>query len=434
MHVYRGGARSTRPSRSSHATRRPARSPSSRRCDGVAGADGLAGASGVAVSPDGEHVYVAGAADSAIAVFARDAATGALSPRPPAIDRWGVDGLAGVRALVVSPDGEQVYAAGAGDDALALLRRGRGSRCTPTGFGSRRLVDVVAGGSVVYTLSADLSARRGRHAGQHRHGSRRRRRRRRRSRATTRHVHSIQLTPDVDLTVDKDDGQTEAIPGLPVTYTITLTNAGPSDLVGGNARRLRPGDASSRLDLELLGDRRARVRRGGAQRRRRRHRARRRRTASAIAPIRTGRSARRPAGSTSTSPRAPAAPSTSSRATRGTGELDLRGELRRRRGRLRRIRRRGRPGDLAGRPAPLRHRRNRRRGGGLRARSHDRRPHRPVEVAARVRSSDRRTRRRLPRSRCRPTAARLRGGHRRRRPGGLRARRRRPARSTYVSG
>src|SRR5262249_38731975 len=37
-----------------------------------------------------------------------------------------------------------------------------------------------------------------------------------------------ELTPQADLTVAKDDGQTDAVPGLPVTYTIVVTNNGPS--------------------------------------------------------------------------------------------------------------------------------------------------------------------------------------------------------------
>ncbi|MEO8195215.1 MAG: beta-propeller fold lactonase family protein [Thermoanaerobaculia bacterium] len=209
--------------------------------DGAGGADGLAGAAGVALSPDGEHVYVAGEGDSAVAVLARNPLTGALTPLPASFDGVaGIDGLGGVRAVVVSPDGEQVYGAGAGEDALALMRRGDGSRCTPTGFGSiADTVDITAGGSVVYALSAELSpaatgtllntarvtepanvidAAQGNNVV----------------------VHGAQLTPEVDLTLTKDDGQTEAIPGLPVTYTITLSNAGPSDLADGALEDLFP--------------------------------------------------------------------------------------------------------------------------------------------------------------------------------------------------
>src|SRR6267143_1768758 len=40
------------------------------------------------------------------------------------------------------------------------------------------------------------------------------------------------LTPQADLQITKDDGQTTAIPGTGLTYTITVTNTGPSDAPG----------------------------------------------------------------------------------------------------------------------------------------------------------------------------------------------------------
>jgi 6-phosphogluconolactonase (cycloisomerase 2 family) len=143
--------------------------------DGVAGVDGLDGALGVAVSPDGEHVYVAAAYDDAIAVFSRDAATGALAyvqayrgDPCPVLDfsigiavspdgnqvyttnkfydilgvfdrdastgrvtyvehfQNGVDGVHGLSEawfVTVSPDGRNVYAVGATDDALVVFSR-----------------------------------------------------------------------------------------------------------------------------------------------------------------------------------------------------------------------------------------------------------------------------------------------------------------------
>src|SRR5262249_8280100 len=38
------------------------------------------------------------------------------------------------------------------------------------------------------------------------------------------------LTPQADLAVTKNDGVTSAVPGTPTTYTITVSNAGPSPL------------------------------------------------------------------------------------------------------------------------------------------------------------------------------------------------------------
>ena len=47
--------------------------------NGDSGIRGLAGASSVTVSDDGKYVFVAGKAESSIAVFTRNAATGELS-------------------------------------------------------------------------------------------------------------------------------------------------------------------------------------------------------------------------------------------------------------------------------------------------------------------------------------------------------------------
>ncbi len=86
--------------------------------------DGLAGAAAVAVSPDGSHVYVAGETDDAIAVFTRDAATGGLTFVEVKKDGLGgVDGLNGIRALALSDDGLHLYAAGALDNAVAVFAR-----------------------------------------------------------------------------------------------------------------------------------------------------------------------------------------------------------------------------------------------------------------------------------------------------------------------
>ncbi len=92
--------------------------------DGVNGVDGLNGASGVAVSPDGGQVYASGAYDGAVAVFARNPSTGALSFRQVARDGvGGVDGLYGASSVAVSPDGALVFATGASEDALAVFAR-----------------------------------------------------------------------------------------------------------------------------------------------------------------------------------------------------------------------------------------------------------------------------------------------------------------------
>jgi 6-phosphogluconolactonase (cycloisomerase 2 family) len=92
--------------------------------DGVGGVDGLAAANGVTVSPDGNHVYVAGAFDDAVAVFSRDATTGALTFVEFKQDGvGGADGLNGATGVTVSPDGKHVYVTGAFDDAVAVFSR-----------------------------------------------------------------------------------------------------------------------------------------------------------------------------------------------------------------------------------------------------------------------------------------------------------------------
>lgn len=92
--------------------------------DGVGGVDGLAGASAVALSPDGAHVYVTGFWDHSVAAFARQPATGALTF--VAVERdgvGGVEGLANATGVALDPDGAHLYAVGEGDSAVAVFAR-----------------------------------------------------------------------------------------------------------------------------------------------------------------------------------------------------------------------------------------------------------------------------------------------------------------------
>jgi 6-phosphogluconolactonase (cycloisomerase 2 family) len=92
--------------------------------DGVAGVDGLDGAYAVAISPDGAHVYAAGLEDDSLAVFSRDATTGALAFSSRVQDGVaGVDGLDAVTGVTVAPDGRHVYATGASDSAVSVFTR-----------------------------------------------------------------------------------------------------------------------------------------------------------------------------------------------------------------------------------------------------------------------------------------------------------------------
>jgi hypothetical protein len=76
--------------------------------DGVGGVDGIDDARSVAVSPEGTHVDVTGFADDAVAVFARDPVSGAVT----FVDVVG--DMDGAWPIVVSPDGARVYVAGRG--------------------------------------------------------------------------------------------------------------------------------------------------------------------------------------------------------------------------------------------------------------------------------------------------------------------------------
>src|SRR5262249_42302813 len=96
--------------------------------DGVGGVDGLAATESIAVSPDGAHVYATGSEDDAIAVFSRNVGTGALTFVEMQKDGvGGVDGLNNAHGVRVSPDGAHVYVAGTDDDALAVFSRNAGT-------------------------------------------------------------------------------------------------------------------------------------------------------------------------------------------------------------------------------------------------------------------------------------------------------------------
>ncbi len=90
------------------------------------GVEGLAGATAVAVSPDGNQIYVASRIDSAVVMFDRQASGTLTMPAGPHLYKdgvGGVDGLAGAGGLALSADGSFLYVAGEQDDAVAVFSR-----------------------------------------------------------------------------------------------------------------------------------------------------------------------------------------------------------------------------------------------------------------------------------------------------------------------
>lgn len=89
----------------------------------------------VTVSPDGRNVYVASREDDAVAAFARDRKSGGLTQLATPAGCMSDDGSASVcrdgralripRAVAVSKNGRQVYAATQGSSAVAVLQRAR---------------------------------------------------------------------------------------------------------------------------------------------------------------------------------------------------------------------------------------------------------------------------------------------------------------------
>lgn len=94
------------------------------KVNGQLGVDGLDGATSVAVSPDGNHIYVVSKWDKAIAVFSQDKIANQVSFVALYRDgQNGVDGLDRARAVTVSPDGKHLYVTTRGDHAVTVFSR-----------------------------------------------------------------------------------------------------------------------------------------------------------------------------------------------------------------------------------------------------------------------------------------------------------------------
>lgn len=88
---------------------------------------------GVAVSPDGKHVYTVSRTDGAVVVFSRDSTTGKLTYIETHKDNEaGVDGLYNAWCLAASLYGNHVYVAGYDEDAIAVFKDTSGPQVTST--------------------------------------------------------------------------------------------------------------------------------------------------------------------------------------------------------------------------------------------------------------------------------------------------------------
>lgn len=86
---------------------------------------GIANAAAIAVAPDDDQVFVAGRADNAVAVFNRNLAdNGRMTFETHYVNGdSGIAGMGSPNALSVSPDGSHLYVAGHASQAIAIFRR-----------------------------------------------------------------------------------------------------------------------------------------------------------------------------------------------------------------------------------------------------------------------------------------------------------------------
>ncbi len=126
-----------------------------------AGTPGLTGAFDLALSPDGQNLYVAGRASDAIAAFTRNGDGTLTHLATYENGTGGVIGLNGVEAVLVSADGTKVFAASYDDNAVvSFTRNGDGTLVfvdadfdSQVDAESTRVVDGLAGASALAETS-----------------------------------------------------------------------------------------------------------------------------------------------------------------------------------------------------------------------------------------------------------------------------------------
>lgn len=92
--------------------------------EGVNNVTGLATVADMAFSADGRYLYISSSTDNAVAVFARDTTTGALSFQQSVVNGQGpVSGLKAPGQLALSTDGRYLYVAAGGSNAVTVFQR-----------------------------------------------------------------------------------------------------------------------------------------------------------------------------------------------------------------------------------------------------------------------------------------------------------------------
>jgi 6-phosphogluconolactonase (cycloisomerase 2 family) len=98
--------------------------------NGFGGVNGIRGIRSILISEDGNFAYAAAETDASVVVFSRDPATGWLTQIQKLTNLVdGIDGLRGANTVRLSPNGKNLYATGFFGDSLAVF-----SRDTTTGL------------------------------------------------------------------------------------------------------------------------------------------------------------------------------------------------------------------------------------------------------------------------------------------------------------
>ena len=207
--------------------------------DGADGLDNFRGVRTVQVSSDQKRVYVGAELDHALSVFDRDtdelsASFGRLTLVEQRVDSVdGVNGLRQIYQLAVSRDSRHVYAAGFADNAVASFLRGVGSNCTAGGSGNVvDTVDIGAGGTLTYTVTTRVRPdatgtlmNSATVAGPASFTEA--------SPGDETDMDTTTLVPEAALSVSKTSDVVAVVPGEPITYTVRVSNDGPSNAVSG---------------------------------------------------------------------------------------------------------------------------------------------------------------------------------------------------------